>query len=219
MDRIEALKSVVVDLLPEIAEWNRRNFPESGHAHKAYGVVEETGELFHAILKGLQGIRHSPEEIKAMIADAFADIGVYTLAFAADVMAGLPGGSALDGVYFAEIVDEEGEACEGDEYRRPDEPLGPRENAAVAATLIVDAAARVSRVSREIIEANAADLLTRSKVASALNHAAALLVGLDCIGWECYGLDFPALLRETWAKVVAKRDWRADPMGAAEVAG
>ena len=48
----------------EVAEWSRRNFgPGTPMGYRALlGVVEEVGELSHAHLKQLQGIRGTPAE-------------------------------------------------------------------------------------------------------------------------------------------------------------
>jgi NTP pyrophosphatase (non-canonical NTP hydrolase) len=60
-------------------EWHERNF--DGHVGTGYqcllGVTEEVGELCHAQLKGEQGIRHTPEEIKKMKMDAVGDIVIF----------------------------------------------------------------------------------------------------------------------------------------------
>lgn len=66
-------------LQQEVGDWSFRNFgsdPEDTY-RPLLGVVEEVGELSHAHLKGLQGIRHTPEEIKSMKEDAVGDIAVY----------------------------------------------------------------------------------------------------------------------------------------------
>lgn len=64
-------------LQAEVAEWSARNFPGKLPHQPLLGVQEETGELAHAHLKGEQGIRHTPEEIRAMKMDAVADIVIY----------------------------------------------------------------------------------------------------------------------------------------------
>lgn len=220
MDRIEALKSVVVDLLPEIAEWNRRNFPESGHFHKAMGVAEEVGELMHAILKGLQGIRHTPDEIATMIGDAFADTGVYVVALIADA-------GSLAGENMGRIVTETGRLIEIDTkiagevhgWRESEGPTPSLHDAAFVACEIFEDASRVLGSSRSLEEVRKARLRIAVQADLVCRQSVSLIVSLDTMAWNGFGLDFPTLLRETWAKVVAKRDWRADPMGAAEVAG
>lgn len=64
-------------LQAEVAEWSARNFPGKLPHQPLLGLQEEVGELAHAHLKGEQGIRHSPLEIKAMKADAVGDIVIY----------------------------------------------------------------------------------------------------------------------------------------------
>lgn len=65
-------------LQPEIAAWRVKNFPESGMIHQFMGMVEEMGELSHAILKDQQGIRGATElEAK----DAVGDVLIYMINF------------------------------------------------------------------------------------------------------------------------------------------
>jgi NTP pyrophosphatase (non-canonical NTP hydrolase) len=59
-------------------EWVLRNFGESEEQHPFFGVIEETGELFHALLKLAQGIRLN-EAHEENIADAIGDILIYTM--------------------------------------------------------------------------------------------------------------------------------------------
>lgn len=61
----------------EYPGWLRRNFPNDDAGRQLLGVVEEVGELAHAHLKSLQGIRHTAEEIRAMKVDAVADIVIF----------------------------------------------------------------------------------------------------------------------------------------------
>lgn len=64
-------------LQKEQAEWSLRNFGPHPVEHPLLGMIEELGELAHAHLKGLQGIRHTPEEILAMKKDACADFMIF----------------------------------------------------------------------------------------------------------------------------------------------
>ena len=57
--------------------WTAHNFPDAEPYHPLLGMNEELGELNHAHLKGIQGIRHTPEEIQAMKIDAVGDIVIY----------------------------------------------------------------------------------------------------------------------------------------------
>ncbi len=61
----------------QVADWSHRNFGGQPAILPLLGVVEEVGELAHAELKGIQGIRHTPEEIDEMKIDAVGDIVIY----------------------------------------------------------------------------------------------------------------------------------------------
>lgn len=60
-----------------VGDWSRRNFGDQPSYRPLLGVGEEAGELFHAHLKGEQGIRHNPNEIRALKVDAIGDIVIY----------------------------------------------------------------------------------------------------------------------------------------------
>jgi NTP pyrophosphatase (non-canonical NTP hydrolase) len=64
-------------------EWEQYNFPnpdpEDALVRSVFGVVEEVGELVHAILKKKQGIRGSAEEHDTAIKDAIGDAFMYLL--------------------------------------------------------------------------------------------------------------------------------------------
>lgn len=64
-------------LQDEQKEWSMRNFGPHPAEHPMLGMIEELGELAHAHLKGLQGIRHTPEEILEMKKDACADFMIF----------------------------------------------------------------------------------------------------------------------------------------------
>lgn len=53
-----------------------------GHWVPILGMVEELGELAHAVLKSFQGIRGNRSEHEAAQRDAYGDIRVYMLDFA-----------------------------------------------------------------------------------------------------------------------------------------
>jgi NTP pyrophosphatase (non-canonical NTP hydrolase) len=57
--------------------WQEMNFPNSGIHECFYGVVEEIGELSHALLKMDQGIRGTKQEHTAEAKDAVGDIVIY----------------------------------------------------------------------------------------------------------------------------------------------
>jgi len=64
----------------ELYHWQKENFGISKDdiTRCALGMSEETGELCHHILKGLQGIREGVKGLdKAEVADAIADTLIY----------------------------------------------------------------------------------------------------------------------------------------------
>jgi len=64
-------------LQAEVGEWSCKNFPNNEPFDPFYGMIEEIGELAHAILKKKQGIRGTPEEHDAAIKDAIADCMIF----------------------------------------------------------------------------------------------------------------------------------------------
>lgn len=84
-DRISAaLESVGVPdsisldrLQEEVAAWAAKNFPSAEPYYPLLGVVGEVGELAHAHLKALQGIRGTPAEHEAEKVDAVGDAMIY----------------------------------------------------------------------------------------------------------------------------------------------
>ena len=73
------LQEVVNRVKVEQREWSLRNFGRHPAADPAIGVVEELGELAHAVLKKRQGIRGTTEEHDAAARDAVGDIAIYLL--------------------------------------------------------------------------------------------------------------------------------------------
>lgn len=76
----------------EVGEWSRRNFGEQvskatgqihGSVNPLLGLIEEVGELTHAVLKRHQGIRgyDNDEKFVAERNDAVADVMIYLLDF------------------------------------------------------------------------------------------------------------------------------------------
>jgi len=63
------------------SEWAKRNFPNAVSNDALLGVVEEVGELAHAVLKRKQGIRGTAQEHHAEIIDAVGDIVMYLTHF------------------------------------------------------------------------------------------------------------------------------------------
>ena len=66
----------------ELQVWSAHNFPGRGEDEPLLGIVEEVGELCHAILKRKQGIRGSYEQHSAAIEDALADILIFACDYA-----------------------------------------------------------------------------------------------------------------------------------------
>ncbi len=67
-------------ILPQHREWSVAQFGRHGDAtNPILGIIEETGELAHAVLKGRQGIRYSQEECHQKLVDAIGDILLFSL--------------------------------------------------------------------------------------------------------------------------------------------
>lgn len=66
-----------------IHRWRQYNFPEADATQQALGVAEETGELCHAHLKMIQGIREAAEEggTLELERDAVGDILIYLMGY------------------------------------------------------------------------------------------------------------------------------------------
>ena len=60
-------------------EWSLRNFGPHGPDDPLDGLIEEFGELHHAVLKRRQGIRGTAEEHDAAERDALGDMVIYAL--------------------------------------------------------------------------------------------------------------------------------------------
>lgn len=82
-----------------LGEWQRRNFPDAHRLEPAVGIAEELGEAWdavlglvalgklsaavgsvsHAALKLHQGIRGTPDELRAKLIDAVGDLMIFTI--------------------------------------------------------------------------------------------------------------------------------------------
>lgn len=82
------------DLQKQIEDWNDHNFPNSEPWMKVFGVMEELGELCHAYLKQVQGIRVT-EDHRAKKIDAVGDIVVFLVGYCLN-----------DGIDFSVAVEE-----------------------------------------------------------------------------------------------------------------
>jgi NTP pyrophosphatase (non-canonical NTP hydrolase) len=78
----------------EQLDWQQYNFPDATSVEPLLGIGEETGELMHAHLKGIQGIRHTDDEIHELKKDAVGDILIYMAAYCN--MEGLDMGECLE---------------------------------------------------------------------------------------------------------------------------
>lgn len=81
---IDCKKASVSEIQRALWDWQHRNFPQYSDNNSnlyedlKFGVIEEMGELFHAVLKRKQGIRGTKAEHDAAIRDAIGDMLVYT---------------------------------------------------------------------------------------------------------------------------------------------
>jgi NTP pyrophosphatase (non-canonical NTP hydrolase) len=69
------------NLQRQLHEWRQLNFPNSDAAQQLLGVVEEVGELSHAVLKQIQGIRGDEQLHENEMKDAIGDIVVSLAGF------------------------------------------------------------------------------------------------------------------------------------------
>lgn len=76
-DRVETF----TDLQQRVSVWSQYNFPNNEPYFPLLGVTEEVGELNHAYLKSLQGIRGSSSQHRNDMRDSVGDIFVYLADF------------------------------------------------------------------------------------------------------------------------------------------
>jgi NTP pyrophosphatase (non-canonical NTP hydrolase) len=69
----------MLQLMPEISEWSREQFPGGTPYDPFEGMVEELGELMHARLKGRQQIRGTEAELFEAEVDACCDMLVFLM--------------------------------------------------------------------------------------------------------------------------------------------
>ena len=68
------------EIQTEHTEWITRNFPNQTIEQAVMGMIEEMGELCHALLKSQQGIRGMDEDTAlAKIIDAHCDLIIFSL--------------------------------------------------------------------------------------------------------------------------------------------
>jgi NTP pyrophosphatase (non-canonical NTP hydrolase) len=80
----ELIRASINAIQKQQSDWSNYNFPlRPGHSRDVddplLGMMEEMGELSHAILKKKQGIRGTPEQHEAAAKDAVADLFVFML--------------------------------------------------------------------------------------------------------------------------------------------
>lgn len=73
----------ISELQDEHLEWAQYNFDPNSRKPimMVLGIVEEMGELAHAILKGEQGIRGTQEKFDIIAKDAIGDMFVFMMGF------------------------------------------------------------------------------------------------------------------------------------------
>ena len=74
----DLLRARLDTLQTEHTTWVEHNFGAQNEQHPFFGVVEEVGELFHALLKLAQGIRVT-EAHHENVEDSIGDVLIYTM--------------------------------------------------------------------------------------------------------------------------------------------
>jgi hypothetical protein len=184
-------------LATAIGEWGEANFgatTQENASDPALGFLEEIGELTHAILKKKQGIRGTPAEHDAAARDALGDIGIFLLHLWYRE-------TRLDGRIRLEW---------GVMERYCGAPPNERDAYSTHSALarLASAAAHLLSVPKPAVSEIAADEYPEKwarahELAIAASHNAASLLGVD----------FWPQVRETWERIVSKRNWVANPNG------
>lgn len=78
----ETVESDFETIQEEVVEWAERNFGPQAPYRPFVGMVEELGELAHALLKKEQGIRQGSEKFQEDAEDAIGDLFIYMCDFA-----------------------------------------------------------------------------------------------------------------------------------------
>jgi NTP pyrophosphatase (non-canonical NTP hydrolase) len=72
----------ITELQEQHEKWVAHNFPDQQEEHAFLGMVEEVGELAHAILKYEQGIRgYNEARMHDEVQDSLGDLFVYMMSF------------------------------------------------------------------------------------------------------------------------------------------
>lgn len=72
MSRLEQIQA-------EVKKWTKENFPSASLWEPLLGMGEELGELYHAHLKWMQGIRGAPDSLAEEAKDALGDLLIFTM--------------------------------------------------------------------------------------------------------------------------------------------
>lgn len=173
--RSRGTMKTVSTIQAEHAAWVSKNFGESrGLRHPAMGIVEEVGELFHAVLKSEQGIRGTKEEHDAAIKDAIGDVCIYAIDYTSRL------GMRLSDILRSESFDV---------TARIGDPLALALNAARQA---YNAVAMDSEPQRKVVGAEAVDLVTMAMGALCTER-----------GWSLHAIvseTWEAVAARDWAK-------------------
>lgn len=71
----------IIDLQTKFHQWHKHNFPNATWDEPLMGMVEEMGELHHALLKQKQGIRGTFDHHEGKAKDAIGDMMVFMMHF------------------------------------------------------------------------------------------------------------------------------------------
>jgi NTP pyrophosphatase (non-canonical NTP hydrolase) len=108
MNQEQKLVLVLDEWQREVAAWRSKNFGDPcDPMHMMLGVVEELGELAHALLKQAQGVRGTSEENEHKAKDAVGDIEIF--------LAGL---CTARGWNFGELVDAAWQSVQKRDWQR-----------------------------------------------------------------------------------------------------
>jgi hypothetical protein len=178
-----------------VGEWGEANFgattPENA-SDPALGFLEEVGELTHAILKKKQGIRGTAEKHDADARDALGDMGIFLLHLWYRETKLDPDIRMIPGVWGRYT----GAPTPADYPHAIQHALG---RLALAASDLLGARERLGYEYAERWP-------ERYEMSLAVCHNAASRLGVD----------FWPQVRQTWERIVSKRNWIANPDGTPE---
>lgn len=87
------------DFQNAVRQWSLKNFGEQSYVNPLLGVVEEVGELNHAVLKMRQGIRGDKDFLKEQAEDAVGDILIYLADFCSRFEGGIDLQNAVENAW------------------------------------------------------------------------------------------------------------------------